>query len=165
MASVDITMRVRRADVADAEVLAWLESEARRSLIDQRGGLRRLEELPALAAGWATHLDRDDVAVVVGELDDVVVGWLSVHAPDDLGVATIESVFVLEGARSLGLGDALVEWALSWAESRSAHSIDSWALPGDRDTKNLFERNGLTARLITVSRTLNGPASSAHASR
>jgi GNAT superfamily N-acetyltransferase len=80
-------------------------------------------------------------------------------------VAVIDSVHVYEGARELGLGDDLVEWALGWARHHRATSVESWALPGDRDTKNLFERNGLTARLITVSRELSDPASSADASR
>jgi hypothetical protein len=32
--------------------------------------------------------------------------------------------------------------------------IDALALPGDRDTKNLYERNGIVARLITAAREL-----------
>jgi hypothetical protein len=33
--------------------------------------------------------------------------------------------------------------------------IDALSLPGDRDTKNLYERNGLTARLIVATSTLD----------
>ena len=33
-------------------------------------------------------------------------------------------------------------------------TVEGWALPGDRDTKNLFERAGVTARKIIVSKPL-----------
>ena len=33
-------------------------------------------------------------------------------------------------------------------------ALEGEALPGDRETKNLYERAGITARLITVSKSL-----------
>ena len=54
-------------------------------------------------------------------------------------------------ARNLGIGDALVSTTIAWAKSGSLVALDAYALPGDRETKNLFERSGLVARLITVS--------------
>lgn len=163
--SADPHTFVRRAVVTDAELLEALERDARAALAPVRGGARRLAEVAAYGSSWSEHLQLPHVAVVVAGLDNMVFAWLSVHDPDDLGVAVIDSVFVHEGARELGLGDALVEWAVAWARERGAQAIESWALPGDRETKNLFERNGLTARLITVSRSLSDPASSADASR
>jgi GNAT superfamily N-acetyltransferase len=163
--SADPQMFVRRAVVDDAVVLEALERDARNALIPVRGGARRLAEVPAYAMSWSQHLDRRDVAVVIAGLDDVAFAWLSVQDPDEHGAALIDSVYVQAGARQLGLGDAMVEWAVEWARQRGAQTIESWALPGDRETKNLFERNGLTARLITVSRSLSDPASSADASQ
>lgn len=158
-------LQVREAGVGDASVLEALERDARDALAGQRGGTRRLAEVEAIGSGWSELIERRDSAVAVATVDDVVLGWLVLRAPDHHGVAVIESVHVHDGARELGLGDELVAWALTWARGRGASSIDSWALPGDRETKNLFERNGLTARLITVSRSLSDPASSADASR
>ena len=46
---------------------------------------------------------------------------------------------------------SIIKGARNTASSRGCSRIDALALPGDRDTKNLFERNGLTARLIVAS--------------
>ena len=165
MSGVDVELFVRVAQSHDVMPLQQLERVARQVLTDQRGGQRRLDECPAWGDRWADAIDQADRGVVVGGVDGVVLAWLSVVGPDVHGVAVVDSVFVDEGARDLGLGDELVDWALTWSRRRGATSIESWALPGDRATKNLFERNGLTARLITVSRTLSDPASEVDASR
>lgn len=165
MSSADPSLLVRQGSVADAAALVELEHEARLGLEPVRGGLRRLEETPAVGPAWYDRLLDHDVGVAVAEVDEVVLGWLSMRGPDSWGVAVIDSVYVSEGARELGLGDELVAWAMDWATQRGARRLESWALPGDRDTKNLFERNGMTARLITVSRSLSDPASWGDASR
>lgn len=154
MTPADPQLSVRLATLEDVAALVALEHEARESMAQQRGGVRRLAEVPSLGDDWAVWLQRDHSAVVLAEVDGVPLGWLWVTGPDDMGVAVVNSVYVTEGARELGLGDDMVDWAVRWARSHRAVSLDSWALPGDRDTKNLFERNGLTARLITVSRSL-----------
>lgn len=154
MTPADPQLSVRPATLEDVAALVALEREARESMEQQRGGERRLAEVPSLGENWAVWLQRDHSAVVLAEVDGVPLGWLWVTGPDDMGVAVVNSVYVAEGARELGLGDDMVDWAVRWARHHRAVSLDSWALPGDRDTKNLFERNGLTARLITVSRSL-----------
>ncbi len=154
MTPADPQLSVRLATLEDVAALVALEHEARESMAQQRGGVRRLAEVPSLGGDWAVWLQRDHSAVVLAEVDGVPLGWLWVTGPDDMGVAVVNSVYVTEGARELGLGGDMVDWAVRWARSHRAVSLDSWALPGDRDTKNLFERNGLTARLITVSRSL-----------
>ena len=68
--------------------------------------------------------------------------------------ATIEQVFVTRDARNLGVGDALVSATLVWAQQQKLTALDALALPGDRETKNLYERSGLVARLITVTKKL-----------
>ena len=68
--------------------------------------------------------------------------------------AIIEQVFVTRDARNLGVGDALVSATLDWAQQQKLTALDALALPGDRETKNLYERSGLVARLITVTKKL-----------
>ena len=41
---------------------------------------------------------------------------------------------------------------VAWAHERGCVGIDALRLPGNRDTKNFFERFGLTARAIVVHR-------------
>jgi GNAT superfamily N-acetyltransferase len=151
---------VRPARQADVGALRELESEARAALVEARGGRRWLEEHPEIATGWEAAVETRNVFVAV--LDDpeiasgdggVVVGYLVLDL--DGAVAHIDQVFVTPGARELGFGDGLVEAAMAAAGSGGATVLEGHALPGDRETKNLYERAGITARLITVSRRLD----------
>ena len=67
-------------------------------------------------------------------------------------VFTVERVYVRDQARELGFGDALVAAAMREAEAERCQYFEAVALPGDRETKNLYERAGITARSIVVSR-------------
>lgn len=157
---------VRPARVADVDALRQLEAEARAALVDARGGARWLEEHPPVGVRWTEVLaeqrvflavldhpdpDSDDGADDL-ERADVVVGYLVLDV--DGGVARIDQVFVTPAARGVGFGDALIEAATDAARSGGATVLEGQALPGDRETKNLYERAGITARLITVSRRL-----------
>jgi GNAT superfamily N-acetyltransferase len=153
---------VRPARPADVDALRALEAEARSSLVAARGGGRWLEEHPEIGAGWVDALDARMVFVAV--LDhpdptvdprgaDVVIGYLVLDVNG--GVGRIDQVFVTPAARELGFGDALLAAAADEARSAGASVLEGQALPGDRETKNLYERAGITARLITVSRRLD----------
>jgi GNAT superfamily N-acetyltransferase len=147
---------VRRAEPRDAGPLAALEREARATLADVRGGPRWLEEHPPTAGGWAERIATQPVFVAELAADDggtLDVGYLVLELRGH--VAHIDEVYVTPDARELGFGDALVEAAVAAARDAGARVIEGHALPGDRDTKNLFERAGITARLITVSRRLD----------
>ena len=50
----------------------------------------------------------------------------------------------------------MMDAVLTWCAERGSGGIDAIALPGDRATKNFFERFGLTARAIVVHRVLDG---------
>ena len=66
-------------------------------------------------------------------------------------VLEVDEVFVLEEARELGFGDELLAAALADGRASGMRLLEAEALPGDRNTKNLYERAGIKARLITVS--------------
>ena len=90
-----------------------------------------------------------------GRSAEAVVGFLvAVLHHDPMPVARIDQVFVETDARELGFGDGLVTAALDWAREVHAELIEAETLPGDRNIKNLYERAGVTARLITVSKRL-----------
>jgi GNAT superfamily N-acetyltransferase len=150
---------VRPARRADVDALQMLEDEARAGLDEARGGVRWLEEHPPIGSRWAEVVAARSVFVAeIGDVEGLdqppaVVGYLVLDVDGE--VARIDQVFVTPGARELGFGDALVEAATDVARSASATYLEGEALPGDRDTKNLFERARITARLITVSRRLD----------
>lgn len=142
---------VREGSVAEIVQLELLEAEARAALIEQRGGVRWLETHPARRVEqWESALAGG--AVYVADLDRVVVGYLVLDRSSD--VARIDEVYVSPGAREVGFGDALVEAAVAAARAAGCRAIEGEALPGDRNTKNLYERAGITARLITVAKQL-----------
>ena len=135
---------VRESTAADEVALDELAALARESIREARGGARWIETHPL--PNW----NDPDVVVLVAELDGVVIGYLAARMGSDQ-VMEVNEVFVLEQAREVGFGDALVEEIQCLARQRGAKRLEAEALPGDRDTKNLWERAGITARLITVS--------------
>jgi GNAT superfamily N-acetyltransferase len=138
---------VRPAAPHDAAELRWVEHGARTALEGQRGAERWLDTSPAVDLAWDEHISAGEV--FVAHIDDVVVGYLRVGLDGE--VATIHDVFVVEAARELGFGDELLAAAVADVRRRGARFLEGHALPGDRNTKNLFERAGIKARLIIVS--------------
>jgi len=147
----------RPASSQDLEDLVILECEARNSLNEFRGADRLASDVPEIGSRWLEELNNDAVFVLVGGIDSVVMGYLvaRMFAKSVNQIATIEQVFVTHDARNLGVGDALVSSALAWAQQQKLTALDALALPGDRETKNLYERSGLVARLITVTKKLS----------
>lgn len=139
---------VRRLVVDDVELVTYLEAIAREAIVDQRGGAALLAEQPAVVS-WADLVDDDQHPVWVGDIDSTPVGYLeAVRLGDTLRV---QQVFVHHGARELGLGDALLAAAVEHARRTGCTTLEGSALPGDRLTKNLYERAGITARKIILS--------------
>lgn len=138
---------VRSASIDDVPQLGLLESEVRSSLLSQRGGVRWLDTHPERGDDWPTVIESSDV--VVAHIGDVVVGYLVLDI--DATIAHVDEVYVTPQARELGFGDAMLASASEIARSCGCSLIEGHALPGDRDTKNLYERAAIKARLITVS--------------
>jgi ribosomal protein S18 acetylase RimI-like enzyme len=142
---------VRAATGDDQTALQALELEARAALSDQRGGEVWLIEHPLIGDEWGTRCRTGEV--FVGTIDDVVIGYIVAELGDD-AIVRIDQVWVTPEARELGFGDELLATAISSAQARGAIAVEGQALPGDRHTKNLYERAGIVARLITTFRRL-----------
>jgi GNAT superfamily N-acetyltransferase len=143
----------RRATPADATLLVALEADARASVASQRGGPLFLTR--DARAFDASRVDDTGVLVVVGHIDDVPVGYAVVACEalaDGTALAVLEALYVEEEAREVGVGEAMMGLVVEWCAERGVRGIDAVALPGDRATKNFFERFGLTARAIVVHR-------------
>ena len=86
---------------------------------------------------------------------DVPVGYLVADLRNDpMRIVHVDQVYVEPDARELGFGDEMLAAAIRWGHEAGAELVEGHALPGDRNIKNLYERAGVTARLITVSRRL-----------
>jgi GNAT superfamily N-acetyltransferase len=137
---------IRRASEGDIEQLVALENQSRQLLIEQRGGPRWLNT--HAPADWAQLIATATVTVAC--LDGVVLGYL-VWAEGAPAVAHIHQVYVDPAAREIGCGDGMMDRAILEARAGGFEFLEGEALPGDRETKNLYERAGITARMITVS--------------
>ena len=74
-----------------------------------------------------------------------------------LGV--IDELFVEPEARSIGVGDAVVEELLGFFTAHGCIGADALALPGNRATKNFFEQHGFVARSLVMHRSLDSECS------
>ena len=139
----DIPLMMRILGEAEGEIEKW------------RGGKVLWESRPSdsLAELLERCLARDDMLCLLGTLDDVPVSiGLATQAKLANGdpIAKIQILYVLEGARGVGAGAAIMAEVAAWAETKGCIGIDATALPGDRSTKNFFESHGMSARALTL---------------
>lgn len=151
----------RPAEPDDIEVIDALVDYAIAEIEPRRGGAlwarREARARPAADALRRALVD-DDHLLVVGTIDDSVVGHASVNREvlrDDTVLAVVADLYVLPDARGVGVGEAMMGLCLDWARRNGCIGLDSMALPGDRHTKNFFESFGLVARAIIVHRRLS----------
>ena len=161
MSSECPTEGARVATSADREVLSELRAHARATIDGSRGAaalLGRDHPIPAVDELADAALRGDpEAVVVVGTLDDAVVGFVlaDLTTSQRCGrVATIVALWVTPEARGVGVGEAMMNETVMWAQERGCSELDAEALPGDRGTKNFFESHGMVARKISVSRLL-----------
>lgn len=143
-ADVDLSRIAELADVLVAESA------------DAKGGpiwsSREARPAPHLDS-YRALLDRDDASLVVGTIDDVVVGFGAaeierLRTGADLGVIT--DLYVEPEARGIGVGEAMIDALLAFCTERGCIGVDALALPGARATKNFFEGHGFTARALLM---------------
>jgi len=154
---------VRPAQRADADAVAELCQQGLTEAQAVRGGallVRRELDVAAramLRPGGLERLATDPRrTVLVGTLDEVVVGVLSARV-DEVGgtsLAVVDFCYVEPAARSVGIGAALLDAAVSWAAQGGCRGIDVPALPGDRAAKQWLETAGFRARALLMHRTL-----------
>ena len=136
--------------------LAELARTARTELEPLRGGkvfVAREARGEPLEAGFSAAVGAADQVVVVGTIDEVIVGYGTGRTEvlrDDSRLGVIDDLFVEDGFRDVGVGEALMEQLLEWFRAQRCDGVDAMALPGTRETKNFFETAGFTARLLVV---------------
>ncbi|MDA8062205.1 MAG: GNAT family N-acetyltransferase [Actinomycetota bacterium] len=94
--------------------------------------------------------------LVVGGIDQEVLGFAEA-AIDRVGydlVASLRAVYVEEGARGVGIGEAMLGVVTAWASEKGCSGVDGYALPGSRSAKAFFEDHGFVTRLLVMHREL-----------
>jgi GNAT superfamily N-acetyltransferase len=146
----------RTAHPDDLDAVAALAVAAAEEKRAQKGGAlwwRRERRQGDVAAGVRAALDAADQELAVGTLDGAVIGYAvarSERLTDGGLLGVVDDIYVDPGARSVGVGEALMDHVLAWCRDQGCFGVDSLALPGDRATKNFFESFGLVARAIVV---------------
>ncbi|MBI2170189.1 MAG: GNAT family N-acetyltransferase [Actinobacteria bacterium] len=152
----------RRAEVGDVPRIVELALALRDEIKPIRGGdlWAAHEALPEpLDRSYADYLARERTCVVVGTIDETVMGFgagevQELHDGSRLGV--IIDLYVEPGAREIGVGEEMVNQLLDFFGAAGCVGVDAWALPGHRMTKNFFEDHAFVSRGIVVHRRL-GP--------
>jgi ribosomal protein S18 acetylase RimI-like enzyme len=146
----------RPATPLDVPALAELSDRALAELAPTRGGtvfVAREGRAQPVASTLAVDVDDPSVCVLVGTIDDTPVGYAvgrteGLRDGSTLGVIT--DLYVEDGARSVGVGEALMVELLEFFRGAGCAGVDATALPGNRATKNFFEESGFTARLLVM---------------
>lgn len=147
---------VRPATTEDLSAIVALVEALRAELTPMRGG--RIWAVREARSGKADEvygalLTDPGTCVVVGTLDDVVIGFgvVTVEALADgerLGVVT--ELFVDPEARAVGVGETMLGAMVAFCTDQGCVGVDAFALPGHRAAKNFFEESGFTARAIVM---------------
>lgn len=151
----------RPATVDDLVRIVELARHLRHELVAMKGGVlwsNREARAEPLDEAYAQLLGRDDALVVVGTVDETVVGFGVVtleqlRTGETLGV--ISDLFVEPDARAVGVGESMADELVAFCAERGCTGIDSLALPGHRAAKNFFEESGFSARAIVMHRMLD----------
>lgn len=157
--------RARPAVESDLPRIVELAEALRAELRPMRGGelwYQHEASAAALDVAYRALVDDPDALLAVGTIDDVVLGFAAAHVEtlrDGDTLAIVTDLFVEPDARSVGVGEALVELIIEFSTARGCIGIDAAALPGHRAAKNFFEGHGFTARLLVMHRTLHEPRS------
>jgi len=148
----------RPATVDDLPRLVELARALHAELAPTRGGAiwaAREARVEPLDASLAALLDDPDATVVVGTIDDVVIGFgIIVVEPLTTGdrLGRITELYVEDDARAVGVGETMTDALLAFAAERRCVGVDALALPGHRAAKNFFEEQGFTARALVMHR-------------
>ena len=154
--ATDVTEAARLATDDDVDRIAELFRLAIAELEPTRGGkvftVREARPEP-VEEGLRSVLADGHGCLVVGTLDDVIIGYAAGHVEelrDGSRLGVIDDLFVEPEARGVAVGEALMAELLAWGRRERCDGMDATALPGNRATKNFFEMNGFSARMIVM---------------
>lgn len=146
------------SDLADIEALHGV---AMQEIGDSKGGDMYSRREARDAQGKVTlaqSVAREDHLVVVGTIDDSIVGYATAQTeqlPDGALIAEAREIYVLPGARGVGIGEFMLDEMMGWARGLGCERLEGSVLPGNRAGKNFFERAAMVTRILRVSTSLS----------
>jgi ribosomal protein S18 acetylase RimI-like enzyme len=152
-------MRVtaRPATPADLPALAALYEGLRREMTDLHPMWPLADGLdPPVEEALGAALEDERARVVVGQIDEVVVGFLLARiealltTAADERVGSVRLVYTDHSAREVGVAEAMLDQVLTDLRALGLSKFDAHVLPGHRLAKNFFEAGGFSARSIVM---------------
>jgi ribosomal protein S18 acetylase RimI-like enzyme len=140
---------VRSAHAQDGPALVALEQLCVNESESFRGSSHLLSAVPLIGHDLGSFQTNPQHVVLVIESSNEICGFAQMEIAEQ--VAMVRRVYVSVKARDLGAGATLIDELRTQARLQGCTRIDAYALPGDRLTKNLFERAGMKARLLIAS--------------
>ena len=140
---------VRKARGQDTSAIVDLERLCLQEAQSFRGSSQLLSAVPLIGPELdKLQIDAHHIVFVI-ESSGEICGFAQMEISES--VAMVRRVYVGPQARDLGAGATLIDELRAHARLQGCTRIDAYALPGDRLTKNLFERAGMKARLLIAS--------------
>lgn len=154
----------RPVEIQDQEIMEELLQIARAEIMPQRGGKIYLStEMRESFSDLEAELANPAACYIAGTYEGVLMGWgyaVQIEMVEDTRggnakkvgdvVANVKELFVQSEARDIGIGEAILSALIEWAKQSKCQGIQGTALPGNRETKGLFERFGMKTRMLTV---------------
>ncbi len=97
-------------------------------------------ELNRTEERWRSALT--DRARFVAESGGEVVGTVGAGAADVTGTAALTALWVAPPARGRGVGEALVNTVLEWANDAGYEQVMLWVVEGNSAAESLYRRTG-----------------------
>lgn len=152
-------LTVRQATTHDAQALGELGIALMRThyAFDAQRFLTPAEhDAEGYARFLASQLDADDAIVLVAERDGHVVGYVYAAVEplswkdlrDEAGY--IHDLLVVDDARRLGVGDALLDRAIAWLRERGMPRVLLGTAAQNDTARRLFERRGFRPTMIEM---------------
>ena len=151
---------VRSATTADIETLSGFAAQLALELTPMRGGAlwaAQESRREPLNEAFAELIRSQSACVLIGLLDGAPMGF-GVAVLEELNDGTflgdITEIWVEPEARAIGLGESILGSLSEFCIENGCVGIDARALPGHRQTKNFFEEQGFTARMLKMHKPL-----------
>lgn len=154
----------RPACASDLEGCARILAQAAAGAVQRRGGRPHVGTTAGLwgvrdplapsswHAGLARALEQDRCRLFVGTFSGCPVGVGGGRVDGPTGI--VDFCYVEPAGRKVGVGTALLDALTGWFGDQGCTALDAPALPGDRESKQLYEAAGLSARLLVLRRSL-----------
>jgi GNAT superfamily N-acetyltransferase len=148
----------RPATTEDLGRLTELCHLAQEELAPNRGGWvwsRREARSEPVEASLAAALADDRQCVVAGLVGGYLAGYAVARVEelrDGSLLGVVDDLYTEAAFRGIGVGEAMMDALLAYCREAGCVGVDSFTLPGDRETKNFFETFGLKARGLLVHR-------------